>query len=284
MNKMLMTFVCAGMAIAANAQKLPGVQQGSVRAPADIKIDGKTTEWNGQFQAFNHATDIFYTMSNDDENLYLTVQATDAAVVRKILRGGVCLTIQPTGKKTDKDGLSVTYPVAATSGVKAGISVMSFKREAGGDVVRISTTEAATPEKSADSVMMARNAAFSKSSKWIGVTGFKGIDSLISVYNEDGIKAMGRYDNKGAFTYELAISLKQLGFSTTNPVKFTYHIALNGVNLFAKAGGNQEMRVVNVSGAPMGGGGADLSQLKIMLDQSQTAATDFWGEYMLAKK
>lgn len=29
----------------ANAQKLPNVQQAGVRAPAMIKIDGKTTEW-----------------------------------------------------------------------------------------------------------------------------------------------------------------------------------------------------------------------------------------------
>jgi len=42
-----------------NAQNLPNVQKVSVRAPANIKIDGKASEWDDKFQAFNHATDIF---------------------------------------------------------------------------------------------------------------------------------------------------------------------------------------------------------------------------------
>src|SRR5476649_2012908 len=91
------------------AQKLPNVQTASVRAPANIKIDGKTTEWNNTFQAYNHATDIFYTVSNDDAKLYLTIQASDKLVINKIMSGGITFTIQKSGKKTDKDGISITY-------------------------------------------------------------------------------------------------------------------------------------------------------------------------------
>lgn len=40
------------------AQKLPNLQQSSMRAPANIKIDGKPIEW-GQYQAYNRATEIF---------------------------------------------------------------------------------------------------------------------------------------------------------------------------------------------------------------------------------
>src|ERR1700761_303273 len=99
------------MFVTASAQKLPNVQTASLRAPANMKIDGKATEWNNQFQAYNHATDIFYTISNDDSKLYLTVRATDKQVMNKILRGGVTFTVQPSGKKTDKDGISITYPL-----------------------------------------------------------------------------------------------------------------------------------------------------------------------------
>lgn len=53
------------------AQKLPGVQTSSLWAPENLKIDGKTTEWNGTFQAYNKAADIFYTISNDDKNIGL---------------------------------------------------------------------------------------------------------------------------------------------------------------------------------------------------------------------
>ncbi|HCN82336.1 MAG TPA: hypothetical protein DIT07_01770, partial [Sphingobacteriaceae bacterium] len=63
--------------VTTSAQKLPNIQEASLRAPAGIKVDGKATEWNNQFQAYNKATEIFYTISNDDDKLYLAVQATD---------------------------------------------------------------------------------------------------------------------------------------------------------------------------------------------------------------
>ncbi|OCX52342.1 hypothetical protein BEL04_12795 [Mucilaginibacter sp. PPCGB 2223] len=266
------------LSIAANAQKLPNIQPGSVRAPADIKIDGKTTEWNNQFKAYNHATDVFYTLSNDDDNLYLTVQATDAAIIRKINSGGVCLTIQPTGKKNDKDAFRVVYPVIIPTAGKAGggvVMVSSIKRLAASDNEHLT-------EKEADSIMMARNKLFNQRAKWIGALGFKDLDSLISVYNDDGLKAAGRYDAKGAFTCEMAISLKRLGLSVDNPVKFSYHILLNGVSLFGSSRPVQSISIV-AGGMPMGGGeGQDMA--KVMMDGGGAAATDFWGEYILTKK
>ncbi len=40
-------------------RKLPNVQQVSLRAPANINIDGKTTEWNNRFQAYNDTTHVY---------------------------------------------------------------------------------------------------------------------------------------------------------------------------------------------------------------------------------
>lgn len=273
------TLIFFALTIAANAQKLPNVQQGSVLAPADIKIDGKLTEWNNQLRAYNHATDIFYTLSNNDDNLYLTVQATDPAIIRKIISGGVCLTIQPSGKKTDKDGMRVVYPV-----------IMPTASKVGGGVVMVSTMKRITAsdnghltEKEADSVMTERNRRFNQKAKWIGALGFKDLDSLISVYNEDGLKAAGRYDNKGVFTCEVAISLKLLGLSIANPVKFSYHILLNGVSLFGSDRPAQSISIIT-GGMPMGGGEGGLVTTKLIMDGGGAPPTDFWGEYALAKK
>jgi len=270
--------MCVLFVIVANAQKLPNVQQGSVHAPESIKIDGKTSEWENQFKAYNHATDIFYTLSNDDENLYLTVQATDPAVIRKIMSGGVCLTIQPSGKKTDRDGMRVVYPVTVATQAKGMmVSVMTIKHNAASDNAQLTGKEA-------DSVMIARNMQFSQRSKWIGTLGFKDLDSLISVYNEDGIKAAGRYDAKGAFTCELSVSLKLLGLSVNNPAKFSYHILLNGVSMF---GSSQPAQAVNMipPSAPTGGAEGSMLSAKITMDlNTGGAATDFWGEYTLTPK
>src|ERR1700743_3198430 len=96
--------------LSADAQKLPNIQQSKLRAPSTVKIDGKATEWNNQFQAYNRATDVFYTLSNDDENLYLTIKAIDQDVINKIVGGGISFIIARAGKKNDKNNIAIISP------------------------------------------------------------------------------------------------------------------------------------------------------------------------------
>ena len=93
------------------AQKLPSKQQAAVWLPSDSKIDGRSTEWNDQFQACNNSTETFYTIANDDKNFYLIIKATDQLVIRKIIAGSITLSISPTGNKKDKNTVVITYPV-----------------------------------------------------------------------------------------------------------------------------------------------------------------------------
>src|SRR6187402_1229772 len=89
--------------ITATAQKLPGKQKISLRAPGNIKIDGKADEWDNKLQAYNNATETSYTISNNGETLFLTIQSTYRDVVYKILTGGITFTINHTTNKTDKE-------------------------------------------------------------------------------------------------------------------------------------------------------------------------------------
>ena len=94
----------------AYAQKLPNVQKESIWAPAKIYIDGKVEEWGNHFLAHNHATNIFYTMANDANNIYLVVRAIKQNTIKKIVQGGITLTISSSGKKDDKNSITVTFP------------------------------------------------------------------------------------------------------------------------------------------------------------------------------
>jgi hypothetical protein len=277
--------VIAGLVFAmispcAFAQKLPNVQQASLRAPADIKIDGKTAEWNDQLQAYNHATDIFYSVSNDDDYLYLTVKATDQAIINKIMNGGVTFTINTSDKKNDKDAIGITYPIFDRKN-RPVLNKMDNKLalEKG----------AANSKPLTDSATAVRNSLLSEKSKLVAVTGIPGVDTLLSVYNEDGIKTAELFDNKGAYTYELGIDLKKLGMDINNPAKFAYHVTLNGspifntINFKTSSDGGGSATLYSISAAPVGGA---LLDAKISLDfmQSSSSPTDFWGEYVLAKK
>lgn len=309
--KLTLSALLLGIGFTAGAQKLPNVQQASVRAPSSIKMDGKAAEWDYQFQAYNNATNVFYTLSNDDNNLYLTVRATDQSVINKILRGGITFTINTSGKKNEKGGASITYPIFGTD--RPRITFKNMPEIIPGNAVSV---------KRADSFMYANNAMLDAKSKNIITKGIPGVDTVISVYNEDGIKAVEAFDNKMLYTCEFAISLKHFGLSVDNATKFAYNFKLNGINLDdimknikITQGPNGDVLSVSVGDKPAGGapvsgnvsftvvsgsssgGGAvqkmDLSTgggdaIKIMGGpgglQSLTSPTDFWGEYTLAKK
>ncbi|MDB5024864.1 MAG: hypothetical protein JWP78_2619 [Mucilaginibacter sp.] len=267
------------------AQKLPNVQQKSLLAPQEIKIDGKATEWNNQFQAYNHAADIFYTISNDDKNLYLTVQATDHTIINKILGGGIVFTINTSDEKNIKRGISLTYPVLDMHN-RVWVNLNAEPEAGAGPAVVV---------KWADSIMNVKNREFVNKSKVIGVNGIKGLDSLISVYNHDGIKSGASFNNKLAFTYELSIDLKKLGLSTNNPIRFAYNITLPGVNMAAVYAASGEATAVTEQGYVIPVGTLpgfseeyfEKNQPSLPHKVHQVVfinSTDFWGEYTLAKK
>lgn len=199
--------------LSAEAQKLPNVQTVNVWAPVDVKTDGKPTEWGDRFEAYNKNTSVFYTMANDNDKLYLTIQATHANTIAKILSGGITLTVKSVANATSP--LSITYPLIGTKG---GLSFILMKIK--GD------------QPIADSDLNAINNQLSIGCKKIKVTGVTQVtDTMLSVYNTEGIKAAGLFDHQKAYTYELAISLNYLEPFVNDLDTFNYNIILTGSNV-----------------------------------------------------
>jgi len=264
------------------AQKLPNVQQKSQRAPQEIKIDGKCTEWKNQFQAYNHATDVYYTISNDNDNLYLTIQATNHTTINKILGGGIVFTVNTADEKNLKKGISLTYPILDAHN-RVWVNLLDQPDPAAGP-------EAA---READSIMTVKNRDFAKSSKVIGVTSMKDVDTLISVYNRDQIKAAATFDKRLIFTYELSVDLKKLGLDINKPTSFAYNLTLPGVDMVAvyKAAGSVKLLTkgyVIPTGKLPGFSDDYIAKNqptfphKVHLSDFLNS-TGFWGEYTLAK-
>jgi len=252
-----------------SAQRLPNIQQTGLRAPAGIKIDGKATEWDNKFQAYNKATDVFYTIANDDDNLYLTIQTPDPDVIHKIVNGRISFTINKSGKKNEDDAVVISYPIFDRKDRPA----LSYRNKPK------FITGSATSLKQADSIMYLNNKRMNEKAKLIKVTGVKGLDTLISAYNEDGIKAAAAFDNQVVYTCEIAVALKVIGLTINDPAKFSYNVRLNGLAF-------DDIPGINVTRAPNGTIiGVDINR-KDMTPGSQGlgSPTDFWGEYTLVKK
>ncbi len=129
----------------------------------------------------------------------------------------------------------------------------------------------------ADSFMNVNNKQITGKVKEIKTSGIKDVDSLISIYNQNGIKAAGLFDNKMAFTVEMAVDLKLLNLIGTSPEKLAYHVKLNALGMDYTPG-------INITRDATG----EIKSISIMRDQApknQTVMsdTDFWGEYTLAK-
>jgi len=258
------------------AQKLPNLQAVGVRLPANVKIDGKATEWDYTFQAHNNATNLSYTIANDDETLYLVLQATDTYVINTIVGYGFTFDIYKSGKKNDKDKISIQYPVYNSK--NAIHNLLTAKKSN------------AIPDTSiniANAYMNTYNKALQKLNT-IVVKGIDGLDTL-SIYNDVGIKASGQFDNKKIYTLEMSVPLKLLKLSANNAQQFSYHMIINGyqppehVNIGAPPGGMNmaaNMNVQPISNAEMEQAIAELNSRLTQRD----AHTDCWGEYTLAKK
>jgi hypothetical protein len=257
----------------ANAQKLPNIQMTGFRAPANVKIDGKPNDWDNTFQAHNAAADVLYTIANDDENLYLVVQAKDVNVINTIVGYGFELDIQKSGKKDGKDKISITYPVVSKNG-----GGLTFGNKNG--------LTSDTSNGAANAVMMRNNKLLEQKLKSIIVKGIKDLDTL-SIYNDTGIKAAGQFDNKKVYTFELAIPLKYMGLSTDGASKFAYHMIFNGYS-------PENLSVVQAAMFMPGGSlkqvdGNSPEMQQAMMDLNMKIArrnphTDFWGEYTLVSK
>lgn len=273
MKKYILTTLLAALGVSAlfAQDKLKSVQEGSVLAVANAKIDGNIAEWQGDFKAYNKSVKLFYTLANDDKYLYLVTKSTDEINNRKIQLGGITLNVNTANKKSDKDAFSVTYPSIPRTGRGfggGGGRNRGFGSGNRGEALSDSAQKAMTEEA---------HKTFIASAKEIKVLGFKEItDTLISIYNEYSIKSMVGYDEAGAMVCEFAIPLKALGLSAATPKEFSYQIQLNGIQIPNGGGGFGGGGGGRGGGGRGGRGGGGFEEL--------AAPTDFWGKYTLTKK
>nr|WP_294790454.1 hypothetical protein [uncultured Mucilaginibacter sp.] len=250
------------------AQKLPDSQKGGMRAPADLKIDGQLTEWGGM-AAYNKRLVLYYTIANDDENLYLAIKSDNVVITHKILHGGFSFTINTTEKK-EKTGVALSYPFIDNDEVHNAVNGLLPKVSALPAGMSAAQQEEAKEQRETASI--AANRKKLNLFKFIKIVGIKRInDKLIPVYNELGIKVATKVDNKGIYTYELALPLKFLGIEARAKSPVYYNIKL--LRKYAKGGMTPPPLATRDGRPPLGPGGVDVRIL--------AADTDFWGEYAL---
>ncbi len=253
-----------------NAQKLPNVQSTGVRIPANSKMDGKTTEWDGKFQAYNTATNLYYTMANNAEFVYLIAHIKDPSVIKRITDFGFTFEIYQNETLRNKDMVSVTLPYAANKYFSLNLS-----KPTGAD-----------PSLEKD-ILKENNSLLSKNHKYTLVKGVQGLDS-VAIYNDKGIAFVEAFDSNEDYTMELQLPVKFIKFLSGNESKFSYRLVINARPNFGP------VRQIISLGA---GGSATFTEAKDFTPEQKAmneeisamnaikyAATDFKAEYTLVKE
>ncbi|MHA4896422.1 hypothetical protein ACXZ1K_16835 [Pedobacter sp. PWIIR3] len=295
LNNILGLVALSGFTLQAQAQKVTELQEVSIYAPQLTKADGKNNEWAESAFSVNKRTSISYLISNDDKNLYLVVKSTDVANNTKIMAGGITFSVNPDGKKKEKESMSLTYPLINRAQFRGGAGGQGGQRRimmGGPDGFGGGGTP--PTQKQRDSMMVARQKTQLAQVKEIKIKGFKKTtDTLVSIYNDQGIKAAASIDKDNVFFYEASIPLEQLGLSVEGAKEFAYNVKLNGLQIpgmdFNRGGdgggggnfGGGGNRGGGGGGGFGGGGGGPRGGMDF---QALISPTDFWGKYTLTKK
>jgi hypothetical protein len=259
----ILTLLCPAL----KAQKLPNIQKEGFIAPDDVRIDGKAAEWGNGYKAFNHSTDIFYTLANDNKRLFLVIHASDILSIKKIIGGGVKFTVSAT-RSADSTAIGIKYPVIAMGTTSTlGLLLNEYP----------TSTDPVIKTHQADSILKLTNKMLTNSSKEILLSGISELGDTVSVYNSTGLKAAVTIDASKQLTYELSIPLKYLKVPLNKP--FCYQIELSGMIAAQKpVYHNTAQGQVMVVTTPRSIGAGFNGDRQLLM-----YPTNFWGEYKLAK-
>ena len=266
MKKLLITVLAVILFVSGHAQTMPNKQEGALKISKKIKVDGVSLEIDGQFKALNNATGLFYSIANTDKLLYIVLQANEPEIINKIALTGVTFTVKSLDNKNNKVGL--TYP-AQSKDVHVYFNLITRKSQ-----------KPDTSKRAVDSTMATNNKKATENFKRIKVEGVANADT-ISIYNDLGIEAFGKFDAKKAFTVEMALPLEILRQEINQANTFAYELTVNGAPPIWVG----PAVITTGSTDPVATARADAEFQKALeiVNAKRTAQTSVSGEYTLAK-
>src|ERR1035437_9320957 len=196
-----------------------------------IVVDGKPTEWPTPLKYYDDKSKLQYAVTNDKENLYLCIKATEEQTQIKILRAGLQIWIDTTGKNEHRVG--VLFPMA---NAKQRFDQPQTPKETNAE----ENQGERKPRKKQDINVLRGN--FLKEYKEMQLSGFNppinGMNPIQSTY---GIVVSVNWDTIGIMTYEAVIPFKTF---YKDAVSLSDSLKCMGISI-----------VLNALPSPSGGGG-----------------------------
>ena len=252
-----------------------------------VIADGKTNDWEVPLRFFDPKTKLNYSVSNDGENLYICIRATDDDNVSGITRRGLQIWIDTTGKKGHQVGILCPVPQKSEHSSDDG---EKHKNNSGSD-----NTEQQTQQYTgiSDTARLNRiHRRFLENTKQMHVSGFKNVpDGLLELPNTFGINLGISWNNSNVLVYEAAIPLKSFlkhpllpsDSSKVLGISFNFSITQKRIN---NGGGGRGMGGGGGmhGGGGMGGGGGRHEGGEGSSGSSEPEPESIWTAFHLSTK
>jgi hypothetical protein len=109
LNALLIVAITAGaMSCSSSKHTVKRMTPGAWQAQP-INIDGSNKDWPSPYPEYDDKAMLGYAVSNDKDNIYITVETGDPATQLKILREGLTVWIDKTGNKDEV--MAINYPI-----------------------------------------------------------------------------------------------------------------------------------------------------------------------------
>ncbi|MBN2638496.1 MAG: hypothetical protein JXR65_05355 [Bacteroidales bacterium] len=221
----------------------------SKKQAAPLNIDGKLDQPD-QDWIFDEKEDVYYLISNDNNNLYVQMKLNNKSTVRKIIAFGFTVWIDPDAK--GKNVLGIIYP---EGGFKKMMEKNKQEREKGEMQNNEHRQDRLNPDgkpETRQEMIHERIERTNKNLKEGQITGsLKGFDKYgiqDAFFGQGDIEALAQLDDKGDMIYEAVIPLKSI---FKNPDKFLKQHELFSLTLET---GYFEQDMSNMNRGNMNGG------------------------------
>lgn len=202
-----------------------------------ISPDGIIDDWSNPLRFYDYKSKINYSISNDQQNIYLCIKISDRSTQMKIIRAGMEFKIDPLGKNGFP--ISFMYPLP-------NLNKDRHQRNTDNE------SEAKTGDKQDRTQILKRYLLEAKNARLVGFKTELG-SNISLLENTSGIKAAIHIDNGGIMCYEALIPFESFYKKMLSPadsnIVFSYMIKINALpapSMSSKAGYN---------GGGMGAGG-----------------------------
>lgn len=227
-----------------------------------VVVDGSTNDWDVPLRFFDPKTKLNYSVSNDGDNLYICIRATDNDNVSGITHNGLQIWIDTTGKRAHQVG--ILCPIARKK--EAGSENGDKEKESQPAESIDAQTQLYTDYP--DTARLNRmHQKFLSRTKQMHVSGFKTIpDGLVELPNAYGINLGTSWNNSNVLVYEISIPLKSFlkyPFSLSDSSKvlgisFNFTITQKRVNTGGSGGRGMGGGRGGMGGGGMGGSGGGM--------------------------